>query len=134
MNIIEKVKKFNFPSGEYVVVASGPLEALGIRKASDIDIAVTPALHTKLKASGEWEEKVKYGKTFLQQDGIEIIPSLSWSEYPTTTEEAIASAMIIDGIYFMNLEELKKFKKALGREKDLKDIELIDKYIENTKS
>jgi len=31
MNIIEKAKKLNFPSGEYVIVGSGILEALGIR-------------------------------------------------------------------------------------------------------
>lgn len=29
----------------------------------------------------------------------------------------------------MNLYELIKFKTALGREKDLKDIELIKKYL-----
>ena len=60
---------------------------------------------------------------------MDIIPRLSWSEYSTSSGEAIASAMIIDGIYFMNLKELKKFKKALGREKDFADIKLIDEYL-----
>lgn len=41
MGIFENVKKFNFPIGEYVVVGSGLLAALGLREASDVDVAVT---------------------------------------------------------------------------------------------
>lgn len=115
--------------GEYVIVGSGPLAALGIREANDIDVAVTPKLLAELRATGEWEEVEKYGKIFLKKEGVDIIPQLSWEEYPTTTEEAIASAMMIDGISFMNLHELKKFKTALGREKDFADIARIDAYL-----
>jgi hypothetical protein len=129
MNIIEKAKALNFPAGKYVIVGSGPLDALGIRPANDMDIAVLPELHTRLRETGEWNEDVRYGRVFLQQEGIEIIPELSWPEYPTTTEEAIRSATIIEGIPFMNLSELKKFKQALGREKDFADIALIDEYL-----
>lgn len=128
-SIIEKIKKLNFPADQYVVVGSGTLDALGIRKAGDIDIAVTPKLHMDLCETDEWEKEERYGKIFLKKEGIEIIPSLDWSEYPTTTEEAIQSALIIDGIPFLNLQELKKFKKALGREKDFADIKLIDEYL-----
>ena len=45
MNIIEKAKKLNFPAGEYVIVGSGTLDALGIRQANDLDVAVLPELH-----------------------------------------------------------------------------------------
>ena len=131
MNIIERIKKIGLPLGHYVIVGSGVLDALGIRPARDIDIAVTPKLFRTIQASGEWEEEKRYGKIFLKQDGIDVIPELSWSEYPTTTEEAISSALIIDGVPFMNLEELKKFKTALGREKDKPDIALIENYQRN---
>ena len=128
MNIIERVKGLHFPSGKYVVVGSGILEALGIRTANDADIAVTPDLYQALRATGEWREEERYGKIFLGEDGVDINPQLSWSDYPTSTEEAIASATIIDGVPFMNLNELKRFKVALGREKDKKDIALIENY------
>lgn len=128
-SIIEKIKDLNFPANQYVVVGSGTLDALGIRKASDIDIAVLPELHKKLCENSDWEKIERYGKIFLKKEGIDIIPSLDWSEYPTTTEEAIKSALIIDGIPFLNLEELKKFKTALGRDKDFADIKLIDDYL-----
>lgn len=130
-SIIEKIKDLNFPATQYVIVGSGTLDALGIRKASDIDIAILPELHKKLCENSNWEKEKRYGKIFLKREGIDIIPSLDWSEYSTTTEEAIQSALIIDGIPFLNLQELKKFKKALGREKDFADIKLIDEYLLN---
>ena len=128
MNITERIKKLRLPLGQYVIVGSGILEALGIRSANDVDIAVTPELFKKLQTSGVWEEEERYGKLFLKQEGIDIIPQLSWSDYPTTTAEAITSALVIEDIPFMNLEELKRFKSALGREKDRVDIALIETY------
>jgi len=131
MNILQKIKELNFPKDQYVVVGSGILDVLRIRKSNDIDIAVTESLHKELKESGEWEEHKRYEliRVFLKKDVYEIIPQLNWENYNTTTEEAISSAIIIEDIPFMNLNELIKFKTALGREKDFKDIELIKEYL-----
>jgi 8-oxo-dGTP diphosphatase len=129
MNIIQKIKELNFPKDQYVVVASSILDVLGIRKALDLDIAVTKDLFKKLRETGEWEEVEKYNKIFLKKEGFDIIPQLNWENYSTTTKEAISSALMIEDIPFMNLDELIKFKTALGREKDFKDIELIKEYL-----
>jgi hypothetical protein len=129
MNIINKIKDLNLPFGKYVIIGSGILDALNIRNAVDIDIAVLPDLFSQLQKTGEWNEEVRYNQTFLTKNHIEIAPKLSWDKYHTTTEEAIASATIIQGIPFMNLEELCKFKQALGRKKDMKDIELIKRFL-----
>ena len=129
MSIIEKVKSLNLPLGQYVVVASGSMEAVGIRKAGDADIAVTQGLLLQMRTTGEWEEIVKYDKVFLKREGFDIIPELNWDKYSTTVEEAISSAMIIGGVAFMNLDELCKFKRALGREKDFADIVLVEEYL-----
>jgi len=128
MTIISRIKQLRLPYGQYVVVGSGTLEALGIRQAADIDIAVLPALHTALRATGEWDEDERYGEVFLKRDDVEILPRLHWDAYATTTAAAIESALIIDGVPFMNLDELRTFKTALGREKDFADIALIDAY------
>ena len=129
MNIIAEVKKLDLPLGQYVVIGSGIMAQLGLREANDVDIAVTPNLYAKLRASGEWEEEERYGKIFLKKDAVEINPRLDWVSYPTTAEEAIASATIIDGVPFINLNELVTFKRALGRGKDLPDIVIIEEYL-----
>ena len=58
MNIVERIKKLNLPVGHYVVVGSGVMDALGMRPAHDIDIAVTPELFKTLRTSGVWEEEL----------------------------------------------------------------------------
>ncbi|MGC9968411.1 MAG: histidine phosphatase family protein [Minisyncoccia bacterium] len=127
-DIFARIKALNLPFGQYVVVGSGTLEALGIRPANDLDIAVTQELFEKLRKDGSWKEEERYGKAFLMKSGIDIILQLSWDAYPTTTAEAIASALVIDGVPFMSIKELKRFKRALGREKDMADIALIEEY------
>ena len=119
----------NFPFGQYVVIGSGIMAQLGLRAANDVDIAVTPDLYATLSASGEWEEAERYGKIFLKKEAVEINPRLDWENYSTTADAAIASATIIDGVPFMNLNELVKFKRGLGRAKDLADIVMIEAYL-----
>lgn len=131
MSIIEKVKMLNLPLGQYVVIGSGILDALGIRSANDIDLTVLPELHEQLRASGAWKEENRYGKIFLIQEGVEINPDVSWDAYPTSTEVVIKTAHVIDGVPFMNLDELIRFKTALGREKDFEDIKRIHTYRES---
>lgn len=125
--LLETVRELRFPLGRYVVIGSGLLDVLGIREANDIDIAVTSALYAQLAASPEWQKEERYGKVFLRRGDVEINPRLDWDGYPTT-EGAIATALIVDGVPFMNTEELKRFKRALGREKDREDIALLESY------
>jgi hypothetical protein len=133
MNILNKLKELDLTPNEYVVVGAGILEALGIRDTGDIDIAVTKNLFNKLQQTGDYKEEEKYGRIVLKKEGVDVIPQLDWDKYKTTTEEAIASATVIEGFYFMNLDELCKFKTALGRDKDFKDIELIRNYQKENK-
>ena len=128
MDIFKKLKELNFPIGEYVLVGSGPLAARGIREASDLDIAVSPKLLKQLIDSKKYQEVQKYGKVFLEADNIDIIPRLDWKDYPMTTVEAIKTAYLINGYPFLNIKETIKFKKALGREKDFRDIKLLEDY------
>lgn len=131
MNIIEKIKELNFPKEHYVVVGSGTMDVLGIRKAQDIDISASEELFEMLKNSGDWEEYEKYGRPFLKKDVFEINNQLNWDKYNTVLEEANKTALFIDGIPFLSLDELVKFKTASGREKDIQDIKLIKEFQQN---
>ena len=133
MTIFEKVKKLDLPPGEYVVIGAGILEALGIRNTHDVDIIVAQKLFEKLRESKIYKEEIRWNKIFLIGNQIEIGIKLDWENYSTTIKEAINTATIIDGVPFLNLEETIKFKKAMGREKDFKDIELIEKYLKDSK-
>lgn len=131
MNIIKRIKKLNLPETEFVVIGSGTMDALGIRMSDDIDIVASQDLYVKLQASGEWGEKEQYGKIFLtkEMESVEVDSGIGWPGYQKSFQEIFNSSIVIDGVHFMNLEELKKFKTSLGREKDFADIKLIEEYL-----
>ena len=136
MNIFEDVKKLNLPLGEYVVVGSGPMAARGIREYKDIDVLVTENLYKKLLNQG-WK-KVEIngvnGKFDVLKNGkFEVDKRLWCANYKPDTNQIIKNADLINGVSFMTLLELIKFKTALGREKDLKDIELIKNHLKEYK-
>ena len=131
ISIFARVKKLNLPLGQYIVFSGGVLEAFGIRETRDVDVVVIPDLFKKLRESGLYKEEMRFGKLWLFSDNIDIGLKLDWENYSTTTEEAIKTAVIINGVPFLNLQEMIKFKKAMGREKDFKDIELIKEYLKN---
>ncbi len=114
-----------------MLVGSGPLAAREIREASDLDIAVTKKLLKQLIDSKKYKRVEKYGKLFLEANNIDIITQLDWDAYPTTVEEAIRTADVINGFPFLNISETIKFKRALGREKDFRDIKMLKDYKEN---
>lgn len=70
MNIPILVKEQGFPAGEFIVVASGILNALGIRDSDDIDLVITQSLYDKLKAQG-WTEINKGSYSVLEHGPFE---------------------------------------------------------------
>lgn len=136
MDIFKKLAELNFPLGQYVLVGSAPLAARGLREARDLDIAVTNVLWDKLVKAGDYVIEERYGRQFLADKVsglIDIIKQLNWDKYPTTVEEAISGADIINGFPFLSIPETIKFKTALGREKDFRDIETLDDYLKIAK-
>lgn len=135
MTIFERVKKLNFPIGQYIVVG-GAMEAYGIRKVNDVDIIATEELFEDLIKQG-WQPKAcrpgdvgRDGKKRkLRKDDVSIISEYSWLDaYFAKTEDLIANSDMIEGIPFVKLEELLKWKEVCRREKDIADIKLIQDY------
>ena len=131
--IVDKVKGLNLPKNSYVVFGSCPLAAAEIREAGDVDLLVSKVLFDQLKQVG-WPEidKGKADKP-LARDVFEVHHSWNFSSYQPTLEQLLSSAMMVDGVPFASLEEVRKWKAASGRPKDLKDIDLIDKYLATQK-
>ena len=55
MDVIEELKKLNFPSEKYVVFGGAALAARGLRETFDIDIVASDDLLAKCGAEG-WKE------------------------------------------------------------------------------
>lgn len=130
--VIGRIKALGLPQGSFVVIGSGILAALGIRQTSDIDLAADGATYEMLAAeSREWtEEDTGHGLRLMSSDGV-IEVWRDWSPAPSgdwSVEELLRDAVVIDGVAFVSLERVRRWKLWRGREKDLRDVALIDAY------
>ena len=130
--IITKVKTLNLPKGSYVVFGSCPLAVVHIREANDIDLLVSEEVFIKLREAG-WQELHKSPHDIpLVHDVFEAHDNWNFSSYrpSPTLSQLLASAKVVDGIPFASLEEVRKWKVASHRPKDIVDIALIDAYLQ----
>jgi len=122
MKFLEELKKLNLPPDQYAVFGSGPLAIRGLRENEDLDIIVKPEL---------WEKLAKEHKPV--KDCLIVIGNIDilkhWKPWFIEVNKLIDTADIIDGIRFVKLEYVLEWKKKRGKEKDKKDIELIEEYL-----
>lgn len=130
-NLFQKVKELNLPAGKYALFGSAPIGIREIRKCRDIDIIVTEDLWDEYK-NKNWKVKVMpYGSQYLFNDKIELWKD--WKPGEWDERKLIKEAEIIDGLPFVKLKEVIRWKKIKGRKKDLKDVEMIEKFLRTRK-
>ena len=131
MDIISEIKKLNFPVDQYVVFGGASLAARGLRDTQDADILATPELLEQCKSNSQWHIHPRidmHEPAGLDNGVIEIYPTIGGG-YKTDFHLLRERAELIDGIPFCNLHDVKAIKATYAREKDLRDIQLIDKYL-----
>ncbi|WLD46593.1 hypothetical protein [Candidatus Nanosynbacter lyticus] len=127
----ERVKELGLPLDQVIIIGSGILDQLGIRQSADIDVATNREALEEIARSDGWVEKldknqrqylVKYDGSVEIWDGWEIDGRIV--EYG----ELLYYAVEYDGVKFVNLDFLRRWKNWRGREKDIQDVRLIDEW------
>ena len=124
MNIAKKVHGLKLPENSFIVVGSGILSALGIRESQDIDLIVSVDVFEHLKKQG-WYIGSWPDQETLAKDYFEV--GTRWSGI--SVKELLTGAIIIDGIPFLSLNDLRAWKLLKARPKDIRDVNLIDAYL-----
>ena len=128
----DKVKALNLPLDQIIVIGSGILDQLGIRPASDIDLAASPDLMKNLsEESGDWIKKFDDNQRFyfVKDDGsAEVWDGWEFDGRAVSYDDLLDCAVKYDGVRFVDLKFLRKWKSWRGREKDVRDVELIDEW------
>ena len=128
----DKVKALNLPLDQIIVIGSGILDQLGIRPASDIDLAASPDLMKNLsEESGDWIKKFDDNQRFyfVKDDGsAEVWDGWEFDGQVVSYDDLLDYAVKYDGVRFVDLKFLRKWKSWRGREKDVRDVELIDEW------
>jgi len=127
-DLFEKVKELKLPVGEYALFGSAPMAVRGLRDSRDIDIIVIDELFEICRNDAKWQVKrFDDGREYLTYENMEMFKN--WHPGDWNINESINSAEIIDDLPFVKLENVIEWKKLYGREKDLNDIKIIEKFL-----
>jgi len=96
----------------------------GIRESEDLDIIVKQDLWNIL--AQKYPTSLHHNPTCLKIGNIEVYKD--WLELSDRIDEMIDTAETIADFPFVRLKYVVEWKTQFGREKDLKDIGLIQKY------
>lgn len=117
-SLLQRLQELPFPEKEYWVVAGSAMVLHGFRSQThDIDLGCTTRLADKLERLGYTVFRCENGtRKILYSDDVEIF------------ENWIAGTVeIVSGVPVVSVEGLIQMKRNLGREKDLADIDQIEK-------
>lgn len=127
--LFEVLRELDFPVGQYAIFGSGPMWVRGIRESDDLDLVARGEAWERAKANGIVGVKEYSGLQYAHfSDGrIEVYDG--WYPGKWDIDDLIETAEVIDGIPFVRLESVVEWKKIMGREKDAKDLALIQEYL-----
>ena len=117
-DILQKLNALDWPAQDYWVVAGAAMVLYGLRaETHDIDLGCTPARADALEAAGIPFRQMEdgSGRWFTLSEDTEVFEN--W---------LMDRVELVAGVPVVSLRGLREMKLALSREKDLRDIALID--------
>lgn len=128
--LIKKLLTLNLPTNDYALFGSAQMFLHGIKELGhDIDIIARDEAWKKAQSLGV-VEKTKLGDGYVVTlfDGeIEIFND--WVPDKWDINELIDTADLIENIRYVTLNNLIKWKKAMGRPKDVEHLKMIEDYL-----
>ncbi len=120
-DMLEKLHAMNWPVDEYWLVAGGAMVMYGLRpETHDLDLGCTARRADVLEAAGVPCRPMSdgNGRWFALSEDVEVFEN--W---------LLDRVELVEGVPVVSLQGLRAMKLALGREKDLRDVALIDAFL-----
>lgn len=124
-DIISELERFPFDRNEYWLITGSAMVLYGIREQThDIDMGCTEKMADLLEKEGYLCKITSEGRRYFKYgELIEIFEG--W---------ICDHADEVEGYQVISIRGLIEMKRSLGREKDLRDIKLIEEYLKDVKS
>ncbi|MEI7741769.1 MAG: hypothetical protein WCJ29_04650 [bacterium] len=128
--LIDKLRALELPPEDFAIFGSGPMWAHGLHEMHDLDVLARGEAWKKAKANGTLQKAIVSGEKVDFADGlIEVFDT--WGPGEWNVDELIDTAEEFDGIKFVKLANVLKWKRLMGREKDADHVKLIEQYMHN---
>ncbi len=123
--LLRRIQELPFPKEEYWLLSGGAMVLYGFRlRTHDIDLGCTSRLADQLEQQGYVVSRRADGsRKIVYADDVELFEN--WLD--GTVER-------VSGVPVVSVDGLIMMKQKLGREKDMRDIALIQQARENGKS
>lgn len=121
-DILRIMRELDFLADGCWLTSGAALVLYGVKEATrDIDLICTTELADRLEQRGFpfRRDGLDNTRIFQINDKVEVLED--WQ-----TDEVVE----LEGLQVASLPSIRKQKEALGREKDLADIQLIDRFLE----
>ena len=115
--ILSALSQLDFDKSEYWVITGGAMVLYGLReKTHDIDLGCTTKLADVLEAAGYPVKRKEDGRRHITfNEDVELLENWLFDKVE-----------MVEGFPVISMRGLLEMKKHLGREKDLRDIALIE--------
>ena len=119
--LLERLKTLEFDKKDYWLITGGAMVLYELRsETGDIDLGCTREMADVLESSGLTPTILKDGtRKFLYGEDIEIFEDWLYDR-----------VVLVEGVPVISLNGLLAMKKTLGREKDLRDVRLIEERMQ----
>jgi len=131
VNHIQQLRRLGYPLNKMLIIGSGTMALLGLKKNDDIDIWTTKDVHRRMANDKKLVRMVKHGDVIYEtKDGnIEIGSNLPCTK--GSLQVYLKRAIVIYGFHFKSIDDVLAWKKCMGRPKDKLHIKMIEKYKKN---
>lgn len=118
--IAARLDAFPYDMDGFWLITGAALVLFGVREETeDIDMGCSTEAANRLEADGHLYQVTEDGKRWFKIHG----------EFEVFENWLYGSVEQLDGYPVMSLQGIREMKQRLGREKDLRDIQLIDAFV-----
>ena len=121
----DELIRLHLPKGQYALFGSALLSLYRIRPAKDLDVIVKKDLWYIL--ARKYSNCIRQQPERIQIGNLELF--MDWMNLTDSIDEMIDTADMIEGVPFVRFEYVVVWKRWMGRQKDLKDIRLIEEFM-----
>lgn len=133
----QSLAQSGIPIDRAIIIGSGILDKLGIRKSADIDVVVPKDEFDKLADNNNFLKGKKYDDDYYQSTNGQIEAWCYWWDFKRkmviSYETLAENSVLIDNLRFVSLAFLRQWKADCARVKDIEDVKLIDSYLESNR-